>query len=199
MPLSPPLSRTQSASLYGKQPVLEQQQQLDRSQFSANAAVGAAVTDSAAAGHAEGTGTDSAHGSLQSAGTSNSAWPMVSIPLRGLATLWSSPCSEASAACGPSVSGITFVFASAVLPRSIKLESGSVSAQVSRMVGGVVRQTLMAFAAAAAADGSGVKGALDGSGSAGVMAGYLFRECVGEMKYLLAFHSPKVGGTCYLQ
>jgi hypothetical protein len=79
-----------------------------------------------------------------------------------------------------------------VLPRSIKLESSSVSAQVSRIIGGVVRQTLMAFAAAAAADGSG---ASDGSGGGGAMVGYLFRECVGEMKYLLAFHSPKVGGA----
>lgn len=202
VPLSPPpMSRALSGSLYANKqpvsssPILEQRQQLDTSvPPSPGGANG--CTAAAAAAHAEGVaaGSDSAHGSLQSTATSASTWPVVSIPLRGLTTLWSGggPCSDTSTA-GPSasVSGITFVFASATLPRSAAklLDGGHVAAAVAATVSAVVRQTLMAFAAAAAtAAGDGCST----GGGAGGVAGYLFRESTAEMKYLLAFRSPKV-------
>lgn len=207
VPLSPPpTSRAQSGSLYANKqpvssPILEQRQQLGTSLLPSS---GDANGTASAAAHAEGAaGSDSAHGSLQSTTTSASAWPVVSIPLRGLTTLWSGggPCSDSSTAGAPaSVSGITFVFASATLPRLAKLlDGGHGAAAVAATVSAVVRQTLMAFAAAAAAaataaDGCGTGGGGGGSGAGG-LAAYLFRESTAEMKYLLAFRSPKVSAT----
>lgn len=210
MLLSPPPSRAQSASLslYAKQPAAttiseqHQQQQVTAAPAGANGLSGPTATDAtaAAAANTGGTQSDSAHGSLQSATTSTSAWPVVSIPLRGLGTLWSSPFSEGSNNGPSSVHGITFVFASAALPRSLKLEGGHLAAHISSMVGTVVRQTLMAFTAAAvaavaAADGSGPGvgvGAGGSSSSKAAAVGYLFRESAADMHYLLAFQSPKV-------
>jgi hypothetical protein len=220
VPLSlSPMGRAHLASLYGttskqpmlSSPILEQRQQLDTSLLpptssGANGAASAAAAAAAsgAASHAEG-GSDSAHGSLQSTGTSASAWPVVSIPLRGLTTLWSGggggvggPCSDASTAAGgpcASVSGITFVFASATLPRSATaaklLDGGHAAAAFAATVSAVVRQTLMAFAAAAAASAGAADSSSSGGGGGGV-AGYLFRESTADMKYILAFRSPKV-------
>jgi hypothetical protein len=224
--VSPPESRAQSGTMHGKQAaqtILEQQQHSTSLYAAANgltsptaadqtgvlsAATGAVEAPAAAAAAPAGVGdgsggTDSAHGSLQSATTSSSAWPVVSIPIRGLATLWSHHPSYETGAPSAGVGGITFVFAAAVLPKALRVESSHIPGQVSAIVGTVVRQTLMAFAAAAAADGSGSGSATAGSGAGSSsgpgMCGYMFRECAAEMKYLLAFHSPKVrwwGGCC---
>jgi hypothetical protein len=205
LPISPPESRAQSGTMHGKQAAqtILEQQQLSSSLYAAangfsSPAAGSVETPVAAAagaGAVDGTGgTDSAHGSLQSATTSSSAWPVVSIPIRGLATLWSHHPSYTGAS-GAGVGGITFVFAAAVLPKALRVESSNIAGQVSTVVGTVVRQTLMAFAAAAAADGSGSGNAparSAGSSSGCDVCGYMFRECAAEMKYLMAFHSPKV-------
>jgi hypothetical protein len=72
--------------------------------------------------------------------------------------------------------------------------------QASAVIGTLVRQTLLAFAAAAGSDAgmggsAGLPNNSSSSSSSRGAAGYLFRECAADMKYLLAFHSPKVSAV----
>jgi hypothetical protein len=69
------------------------------------------------------------------------------------------------------------------------------SAQLSGIVSRVIRQCLLALAEPASSSSSGSCGQC--SGSRGLQAaGYLCREMQGDLKYILAFNSPRVSHVC---